>query len=151
MKILFLVILCCRLKIFAPIAILAWTILVPVNWTNNELELAKHLKNVTSSDIDKLTISNIPELSNRFVTPILSVCFFGCFKMLVLVINLELHCIDFSRFWAHIIMAYAFTIWTCYMLMKEYETVANMRLQFIASESRRPDQFTVRSVSFPLV
>uniref|UniRef100_A0A1J3JFR4 Protein OSCA1 n=1 Tax=Noccaea caerulescens TaxID=107243 RepID=A0A1J3JFR4_NOCCA len=99
------------LKIFAPIALLAWAILVPVNWTNNTLELAKHLKNVTSSDIDKLSISNIPEYSNRF--------------------------------WAHIIMAYAFTVWTCYMLMKEYETVANMRLQFVASEARRPDQFTV--------
>lgn len=75
MKILFLVTLCCRLKIFAPIAMLAWAILVPVNWTNNELELAKHLKNVTSSDIDKLTISNIPESSHRFVTPISSVFF----------------------------------------------------------------------------
>lgn len=41
-------------------------------------------------------------------------------------------------------MAYAFTIWTCYVLMKEYETIANMRLQFVASEARRPDQFTVR-------
>ncbi|KAL1198988.1 Protein OSCA1 [Cardamine amara subsp. amara] len=99
------------LKIFAPIAILAWSVLVPVNWTNNALEVAKQLKNVTSSDIDKLSISNIPEYSNRF--------------------------------WTHIIMAYAFTIWTCYMLMKEYETVANMRLQFLASEGRRPDQFTV--------
>ncbi|CAH2071562.1 unnamed protein product [Thlaspi arvense] len=99
------------LKIFAPIALLAWTVIVPVNWTNHTLELAKQLKNVTASDIDKLSISNIPEYSNRF--------------------------------WTHIIMAYAFTIWTCYMLMKEYETVANMRLQFVASEARRPDQFTV--------
>ncbi|VVB07779.1 unnamed protein product [Arabis nemorensis] len=99
------------LKIFAPIAILAWAVLVPVNWTNNELELAGHFKNVTSSDIDKLSISNIPERS--------------------------------ARFWTHIIMAYAFTIWTCYILLKEYETVANMRLQFVASEARRPDQFTV--------
>ncbi|CAN8246303.1 unnamed protein product [Cochlearia groenlandica] len=99
------------LKIFTPIAILAWAVLVPVNWTNNTLELAKELKNVTSSDIDKLSISNIPQSSNRF--------------------------------WAHILMAYAFTIWTLYMLMKEYETVTNMRLQFLASEARRPDQFTV--------
>lgn len=42
-------------------------------------------------------------------------------------------------------MAYAFTFWTCYVLYKEYETVASMRLQFLASEKRRPDQFTVRS------
>ncbi|CAN8237972.1 unnamed protein product [Cochlearia groenlandica] len=96
------------LKIFAPISILAWAILVPVNWTNQELEMVKLL---TSSDIDKLSISNIPEYSNRF--------------------------------WTHIVMAYAFTIWTCYMLMKEYEIVANMRLQFVTTEARRPDQFTV--------
>ncbi|KAF2582983.1 hypothetical protein F2Q68_00002391, partial [Brassica cretica] len=99
------------LKIFAPIAILAWAVLVPVHWTNHTLELAKQLENVTASDIDKLSVSNIPLYSKRFAT--------------------------------HIVMAYAFTIWTCYMLMKEYEIIANMRLQFVASEARRPDQFTV--------
>ncbi|KAJ0250230.1 Protein OSCA1 [Hirschfeldia incana] len=99
------------LKIFAPIAILAWAVLVPVHWTNHTLELAKQLNNVTASDVDKLSVSNIPEYSKRFAT--------------------------------HIVMAYAFTIWTCYMLMKEYEIIANMRLQFVASEARRPDQFTV--------
>ncbi|CAN1222626.1 Calcium permeable stress-gated cation channel 1 [Linum grandiflorum] len=46
-------------------------------------------------------------------------------------------------FWAHIVMAYAFTFWTFYILMREYEKVASMRLQFMASEKRRPDQFTV--------
>ncbi|XWS12875.1 hypothetical protein CRYUN_Cryun37aG0127900 [Craigia yunnanensis] len=46
-------------------------------------------------------------------------------------------------FWTHIVMAYAFTFWTCYVLLKEYEKVASMRLQFLASEKRRPDQFTV--------
>ncbi|CAN1326638.1 Calcium permeable stress-gated cation channel 1 [Linum perenne] len=46
-------------------------------------------------------------------------------------------------FWAHIVMAYAFTFWTFYILLKEYEKVASMRLQFMASEKRRPDQFTV--------
>ncbi|GLT33541.1 hypothetical protein SLA2020_081190 [Shorea laevis] len=98
------------LKIFVPITFLAWSILVPVNWTNSTLDNAK-LTNVTSSDIDKLSISNVPLGSNRF--------------------------------WTHIVLAYAFTFWTCYVLLKEYETVASMRLQFIASEKRRPDQFTV--------
>ncbi|XWS12874.1 hypothetical protein CRYUN_Cryun37aG0127900 [Craigia yunnanensis] len=97
------------LKIFVPIAFLAWAVLVPVNFTNKTLEL--QLKNVTSSDIDKLSISNIPQESDRF--------------------------------WTHIVMAYAFTFWTCYVLLKEYEKVASMRLQFLASEKRRPDQFTV--------
>uniref|UniRef100_A0A2N9H8T8 Calcium permeable stress-gated cation channel 1 n=1 Tax=Fagus sylvatica TaxID=28930 RepID=A0A2N9H8T8_FAGSY len=98
------------LKIFVPIALLAWAILVPVNWTNRTLEIEK-LSNVTSSDIDKLSISNIP--------------------------------LGSQRFWSHLAMAYAFTFWTCYVLLKEYETVASMRLQFLASEGRRPDQFTV--------
>lgn len=99
------------LKIFVPIAFLAWSILVPVNWTNSTLEDATKFSNVTASNIDKLSISNIPTGSQRF--------------------------------WSHILMAYAFTFWTCYVLMKEYEKVALMRLQFLASEKRRPDQFTV--------
>ncbi|KAM6548978.1 hypothetical protein CsatB_020654 [Cannabis sativa] len=95
------------LKIFTPIACLAFSVMVPVNWTNVTLERS----NFTYSDVDKLSISNIPLGSNRF--------------------------------WTHLVMAYAFTFWTCYILKKEYETVASMRLHFLASEQRRPDQFTV--------
>lgn len=65
----------------------------------------------------------------------------------------------YLRFWSHIVVAYAFTFWTCYTLMKEYGKVTAMRLQFLATEKRRPDQFTVifcspflvrRSAIFPL-
>ncbi|PIN21328.1 hypothetical protein CDL12_05964 [Handroanthus impetiginosus] len=96
------------LKIFVPVTLLAWAILVPVNWTNNTLAASASLE---YSDIDKLSISNVP---------------FGS-----------------QRFWTHLVMAYAFTFWTCYTLRKEYEIVAAMRLHFVASERRRPDQFTV--------
>ncbi|PON52139.1 Calcium-dependent channel [Parasponia andersonii] len=96
------------LKIFIPVAILAWAVLVPVNWTSKGLVVAK---NQTSSDIDKLSISNVSDGDHRL--------------------------------WTHIVMAYAFTFWTCYVLLKEYEIVASMRLQFLATEKRRPDQFTV--------
>ncbi|KAJ4981521.1 hypothetical protein NE237_032358 [Protea cynaroides] len=48
-----------------------------------------------------------------------------------------------ERFWAHLVMAYVFTFWTCYVLQKEYATVAAMRLHFLASGERRPDQYTV--------
>ncbi|KAG5246691.1 calcium permeable stress-gated cation channel [Salix suchowensis] len=99
------------LKIFVPITFLAWAILVPVNYTNNALEAVKMVANVTASDIDKLSISNIPLKSQRL--------------------------------WTHIVMAYAFTFWTCYVLLREYEKVALMRLQFLSLESRRLDQFTV--------
>lgn len=53
---------------------------------------------------------------------------------------------DLSRFWAHILMAYVSTVWTCYVLQKEYAKVADLRLQFLASAERRPDQFTVREI-----
>jgi hypothetical protein len=51
----------CRLKIFVPITILAFLVLVPVNWTNETLEGMT----VQHSDIDKLSISNIPYGSKR--------------------------------------------------------------------------------------
>ncbi|XP_030972738.1 calcium permeable stress-gated cation channel 1-like isoform X2 [Quercus lobata] len=98
------------LKIFVPIAFLAWAILVPLNWTNITLEHEGKIIHRISG-VDKLSIANIP--------------------------------VGSQRFWGHVAMAYAFTFWTCYVLRKEYETVALMRLQFLASEKRRPDQFTV--------
>ncbi|RVW54881.1 Calcium permeable stress-gated cation channel 1 [Vitis vinifera] len=96
------------LKIFVPLAVLAFAVLVPVNWTGKSLQ---NIKDLTFSDIDKLSISNVPTGSNRF--------------------------------WAHIVMQYVFSFWTCYVLYKEYKIIATMRLHFIASENRRPDQFTV--------
>ncbi|KAL3627421.1 Calcium permeable stress-gated cation channel 1 [Castilleja foliolosa] len=105
------------LKIFVPMTLLAWAVIVPVNWTNNTLEISAVTNKLEFSAIDKLSISNIPRGSKRF--------------------------------WTHIIMAYAFTFWTCYTLMKEYATVATMRLHFLASERRRPDQFTVLVKNVP--
>ncbi|XP_020573855.1 CSC1-like protein At3g21620 [Phalaenopsis equestris] len=100
------------LKIFAPICLLAFAVLVPVNWTNNTLEVeATKASDLEFSAIDKISISNIPTGSNKF--------------------------------WAHLVMAYMFTFWTCYVLFKEYAIIASMRLHFLASEKRRPDQFTV--------
>uniref|UniRef100_A0A0C9QXA4 TSA: Wollemia nobilis Ref_Wollemi_Transcript_1591_2983 transcribed RNA sequence n=1 Tax=Wollemia nobilis TaxID=56998 RepID=A0A0C9QXA4_9CONI len=96
------------LKIFVPLTILAFTVLVPVNATNGTLQKDK---NFVSSDIDKLSISNIESGSPRFC--------------------------------AHLVMAYVFAIWTCYVLYMEYDIVATMRLRFLASEHRRPNQFTV--------
>ncbi|KAK8971112.1 hypothetical protein KSP40_PGU020190 [Platanthera guangdongensis] len=40
-------------------------------------------------------------------------------------------------------MAYVFTFWTFYTLYKEYKLITSMRLHFLASQTRRPDQFTV--------
>ncbi|XP_071921404.1 calcium permeable stress-gated cation channel 1-like isoform X2 [Coffea arabica] len=101
------------LKIFVPVTLIAWTILVPVNWTNHTLAKS----DVNYSEIDLLSISNIP--------------------------------LGSQRFWAHTVMAYAFTFWACYILQQEYAKVARMRLHFIASEKRRPDQFTVLVKNVP--
>ncbi|KAL3626062.1 hypothetical protein CASFOL_029611 [Castilleja foliolosa] len=106
------------LKIFVPIAILAFAVLVPVNMTGETLE---SITDLTYSDIDKLSISNVPSGSIR------------CIGVLV----------------AHIIMAYVVTFWTCYVLFKEYKLIANKRLLFIASEKRRPDQYTVLVRNIP--
>ncbi|XP_076957749.1 hyperosmolality-gated Ca2+ permeable channel 1.7-like [Bidens hawaiensis] len=100
------------LKIFCPITLLSFAVLVPVNYTGEHFEVMKtNMKDLTFSDIDKLSISNIAPGS--------------------------------SRLYAHIVMAYVFTFWTCYALYREYMIVAKMRLHFIANERRRPDQFTV--------
>jgi hypothetical protein len=41
------------------------------------------------------------------------------------------------------VMAYVFTGWTCFILFKEYKTIAAMRLQFQSNDRRHPEQFTV--------
>ncbi|KAI3994886.1 hypothetical protein MKX01_037437 [Papaver californicum] len=57
------------LNIFVPITLIAFAVLVPVNWTNKTLELEK-LKDpkFEFNNIDKLSVSNIPEGSQRFWT-----------------------------------------------------------------------------------
>ncbi|KAL8232839.1 hypothetical protein R6Q57_002617 [Mikania cordata] len=100
------------LKIFCPITLLSFAVLVPVNYSGENFEeLKTNMKDLTYSDIDKLSISNVAPGSDRL--------------------------------YAHIVMAYVFTFWTCYALYNEYMIVAKMRLQFIAAQRRRPDQFTV--------
>lgn len=101
------------LKIFVPVTVLSLLVLIPVNYTNDTLSISK----ATFSDIDKLSISNIP--------------------------------LESPRFWAHIVMEYAFTFWSCYVLYREYARVTAMRLQFMAAERRRPDQFTVLVRNIP--
>nr|KJB42062.1 hypothetical protein B456_007G134700 [Gossypium raimondii] len=96
------------LKVIGPLAVLAFLVLVPVNWTGETLE---GVKNLAYNDIDKLSISNVPDGSKRF--------------------------------WVHIVMSYVFALWTFYVLYVEYKEVAAMRLRYLASENRRPDQFTV--------
>ncbi|XP_039048119.1 CSC1-like protein At4g02900 [Hibiscus syriacus] len=103
-----------HLKIFVPLAVMAFAILAPVNWTGDTLERSK---DIDYSDIDKLSISNVPDGSNRL--------------------------------WAHIIMSYLFSFWTFYMLYSEYGVLATMRLDYLASELRRPDQFTVLVQNIP--
>ncbi|KAG9454408.1 hypothetical protein H6P81_007312 [Aristolochia fimbriata] len=56
-----------------------------------------------------------------------------------------------KRFFAHIAMAYLFTAWICYVLYKEYDRVAFMRLHFLASQNRRVDQYTVVLRNVPRV
>ncbi|XP_028754713.1 CSC1-like protein At1g32090 [Neltuma alba] len=97
------------LKIFIPTAIVALLILIPVNVSSGTLIFLK--KELVVSDIDKLSISNVPAKS--------------------------------IRFFVHIALEYLFTIWICFLLYKEYDTIASMRLRFLASQRRSVEQFTV--------
>ncbi|KAL0371945.1 UNVERIFIED_CONTAM: CSC1-like protein [Sesamum calycinum] len=97
------------LKIFGPIAIVAFLVLLPVNASGGTLFFLR--RDLVVSNIDKLSISNVRPKSYKFL--------------------------------AHISMEYLFTFWACYMLYKEYDRVASMRLNFLASKGRRPEQFTV--------
>lgn len=54
-----------RIKIFAPITVLAFMVLVPVNWTGKTLD-TPNAKDLQFSSIDKISISNIPFGSNRW-------------------------------------------------------------------------------------
>jgi Late exocytosis, associated with Golgi transport len=135
-------------------------VLVPVNWTSQTLEENKAL---TFNDIDKLSISNVgkgSERYNNFTHSSLYIHsmlhdyldFAESFSVFLIHCGLYLNNIlpvsSACRLWAHLTMTYVFTFWTFYILYKEYKVVATMRLNFLASEERRPDQFTVRS---PLV
>ncbi|GAB4857950.1 hypothetical protein Ancab_015855 [Ancistrocladus abbreviatus] len=97
------------LKIFVPITILAILVLVPVNISGGTLFFLR--KELVTSNIDKLSISNVQPKS--------------------------------IKFFIHISMQYLFTFWTCFMLYKEYDKVASMRLNFLASQQRRVEQYTV--------
>nr|KAJ0184597.1 hypothetical protein LSAT_V11C900457380 [Lactuca sativa] len=107
------------LKIFCPITLLAFGVLVPVNYTGENFEeMRVNRRDLTYNDIDKLSISNVAP---------------GSRSAAIIII----------RLYAHIVMAYVFTLWTCYALYNEYRIVTKMRLHFLAAERRRPDQFTV--------
>ncbi|KAK6129929.1 hypothetical protein DH2020_036323 [Rehmannia glutinosa] len=102
------------LKIFGPIAIAAFVVLIPVNFSGGTLFFLRH--DLVVSNIDKLSISNIRPKSYKF--------------------------------FVHISMEYLFTFWACYMLYKEYDRVATMRLNFLASQGRRAEQFTAAVIPF---
>lgn len=48
-----------------------------------------------------------------------------------------------GRLWTHIVMAYVFTAWTCFILYREYMTICKMRSKFENNDSRHPEQYTV--------
>ncbi|XP_015963220.1 CSC1-like protein At1g32090 [Arachis duranensis] len=97
------------IKIFVPVTVVALLILIPVNVSSGTLFFLR--KELVVSNIDKLSISNVPPKS--------------------------------TRFFVHIGLEYLFTAWICFLLYKEYDNVASMRLAFFASQRRRVEQFTV--------
>ncbi|KAK4786983.1 hypothetical protein SAY86_010816 [Trapa natans] len=105
---------------FLRIYVLGMKIFVPITIIALLVLIPVNLSNGTLSFLKKdLVMSNIDKLSLSNVRP------------------------KSVRFFFHIGLEYLFTVWTCLMLYKEYDYVASMRLKFLASQSRRPEQFTV--------
>ncbi|KAE8732526.1 CSC1-like protein [Hibiscus syriacus] len=75
------------LKIIVPLAVLAFLVLVPVNWTGETLE---GIKNLTFSDIDKLSISNVPDGSKRFWAHIVMSYVFALWAFYVLYVEYKI-------------------------------------------------------------
>ncbi|PPR89081.1 hypothetical protein GOBAR_AA31597 [Gossypium barbadense] len=107
------------LKIFVPLAVLSFMVLVPVNWIGDTLERAKDLN---FSNIDKLSISNVPDGSK------------GTEEVGFKLYYIPSYCI-------HILVSC-----TC---SQKYKVLATMRAEYLASETRRPDQFTVLVRNIP--
>jgi len=68
------------------------------------------------------------------------------FEIVTVELRIQMHMS--YRLWTHLVMAYVFTGWTCFVLFKEYKTIAAMRLQFQSNDHRHPEQFTVRNCWF---
>ncbi|CAA0815522.1 CSC1-like protein [Striga hermonthica] len=69
------------LKVFVPMSILAFAVLVPVNMTSETLD---SISDLTYSDIDKLSISNVPSGSLRLLAHIIMayvVTFWTCYVL----------------------------------------------------------------------
>ncbi|KAG0587517.1 hypothetical protein KC19_2G170300 [Ceratodon purpureus] len=100
------------LKVFLPLTLWGFVVLIPVNKTDNELASFQSLQsNVTYTKVDNWSIAHVHDLSERL--------------------------------WAHLLASYLYTIWTCVLLYKEYSKIYKLRLDFIANQKRRPDDFTV--------
>lgn len=66
---------------FVPITLLAFGVLVPVNWTGETLE---NIDDLTFSNVDKLSISNVPPGSPRYfrdIFPHKSLLLFSQFRI----------------------------------------------------------------------
>ncbi|KAJ0449907.1 putative calcium-dependent channel, 7TM region phosphate [Helianthus annuus] len=92
------------LKIFCPIALLSFAVLVPVNYTGENFEeLKTNMKDLTYSDIDKLSISNVAPGSSRLYAHIAMAYVFTCwtcytlYNEYMIVAKMRLHFIANER------------------------------------------------------
>ena len=155
-----------------PITVLAFAVLVPVNWTS--ATLGDDEEGLSYAQFDKRSISHLGPGSKRyyfcllrpiswqlqnlsFLNRLPDYISYRCRDAVLLISSCHftlLHTystetvVYFHRFWVHIGMGYVFTFWTFYVLYHEYKVITTMRLRFLANQSRRPDQFTVRNIFF---
>eukprot|EP00897_Mesotaenium_endlicherianum_P000463 jgi/Mesen1/10417/ME000818S09896 len=151
---------------FLPMAILGFAVLTPVDITDDHLRLtAKEVTGFSYDDLDTLSVSNVSNSSHRFAISAIPPLYPGSpaynsegakhTDRFFLSLALRPACggatwhVPPGRLWAHVVMAYLFSAWTWWLLHREYRAVTRLRLNFLADQRRKPDQFTVLTRNVP--
>ncbi|PSS01369.1 CSC1-like protein [Actinidia chinensis var. chinensis] len=144
-----------------------WTYFTFLNWMPQAMKMSE-TEIITHAGLDSAVFLRIYTLGLKIFGPITIVALLVLIPMNVsggtlFFLSKELVVSDIDklsisnvhpksiRFFAHISMEYLFTFWTCFMLFKEYDRVALMRLNFLASQRRCAEQFTVLVRNVPHV
>ncbi|KAJ6322381.1 hypothetical protein OIU77_012270 [Salix suchowensis] len=130
------------LKVFSFAGIIGIFILLPVNCSGTELHQID-FADLYSNSLDVFTISNI-NLGSK--------CIRDC-SILVLVCrgyrNSRILSI-FAGYGFHFSSVYAITIFTCYLLYREYNYISSKRTAYFYSSRPQPHQFTILVRNIPV-
>ncbi|KAJ6318013.1 hypothetical protein OIU76_013540 [Salix suchowensis] len=128
------------LKVFSFAGIIGIFILLPVNCSGTELHQID-FADLYSNSLDVFTISNI-NLGSKWDCSILVLVCRGHRNSRILSI--------FAGYGFHFSSVYAITIFTCYLLYREYNYISSKRIAYFYSSRPQPHQFTILVRNIPV-